>query len=161
MRNIFLISLGVWICFVVQYFLSEWFSPWFRPNLLLLMVIFLNLYRGIRHSFLVAFIAGLVADSFAPGLFGINIFAFMLSAYLTTLLKMYIYDSGSPTSRFLLVFLVSLCFGLIDFMGRTLFISVNFWKAFRYLMLPQTVATAAVSLYVLKIFKRCALKLFA
>lgn len=161
MRNIFLIGLAVWICFIIEYFFSEWLSPWLRPNLLLILVIFFNLYRGIRHSLLVAFMAGVVKDCFAPQLFGLNILIFMTCAYLTTFLKMYIYESSSPTSRLLLIFLLSFFYILIGFWIRLIFVPVNFWDVFRYLLLPEVFATTVVSLFVFKIFKKCALKLFA
>jgi len=161
MRNIFFITLGVWVCFIIEYFLSEWFSPWLCPNLLLILVIFFNLYRGIRHSLLVAFIAGVVIDSFAPELFGLNIFVFMACAYLTTFLKMYVYESTSPVSRFILIFLISVSCVLISFWTRLIFIPVDFKEVFHYIFLPEVFATTMASLFVFKIFKKCALKLFA
>lgn len=161
MRNIFLISLGVGICFVIEYFLSDWFPVWLRPNLLLLLVIFFNLYRGIRHSLLVAFFSGVVKDCFAAQLFGLNIVIFMACAYITTFLKMYIYESSSPASRLFLVFLISLSSVLIAFWMRLIFIPVNFLEAVRYILLPEVFATTVTSLLILKIFKRCALKFFA
>ncbi|MEW5895467.1 MAG: rod shape-determining protein MreD [Candidatus Omnitrophota bacterium] len=161
MKNVILIGLGAWICFIIQYFFSELFSPWFRPNLLLLLVIFFNLYRGIRYSLLVAFFAGLISDSFTPDFFGINIFIFMMSAYLTTFLKMYIYESGSSASRFFLIFFITSCFGLMEFLVRMVLFSVDFGEAFRYQLLPQTFATAVVALYVMKRLRQCALRLFA
>lgn len=161
MKNIFLITLGVWICFIIEYFFSEWFSPWLQPNLLLILVIFFNLYRGIRHSLLVAFIAGVMKDSFAPHLFGLNIFTFMACAYLTTFLKMYIYESGSSLTRLLLIFLTSLSCVLIGFWTRLIFVPVGFWDMLCHVLLPEVFATTVVSLFVFKVFKKCASKLFA
>lgn len=161
MRNIFFIGLGVWICFIIEYFLAQWFPMWLRPNFLLLLVIFFNLYRGIRHSLLVAFLAGMIQDCFSPQLFGLNTFSFMLCAYLTTFLKMYIYESGASASRLILVFLISFLFVLIGAFMRMIFVPVNFGAVIRYVMVPQVFATTVVSFYVLKVFRQCALKLFA
>ena len=161
MRNIFFIGLGVWICFVLEYFFAQWLPVWLRPNMLLLLVIFFNLYRGIRHSLLVAFFAGVLQDSFASQLFGLNIFLLMMSAYLTTFLKMYIYEIGAPLSRLFLVFLISFLYVLIGALMRVIFMPVNFGDVFRYIMVPQVFATTVMSLSVLKVFRQCALKLFA
>ncbi len=161
MRNIFLISVCVLACFVAEYFLAQWLPAWFQPNLLLLFVIFFNLYRGIRHSLLVAFFSGLIQDSFAPQIFGLNIFALMLCAYCTTLLKMYIYESGSVVSRLFLVFLITTLYVLVVFCLRMIFIPFHFWSAMHYIMLPQIFATTVFSIYILKAFRQCALKLFA
>lgn len=161
MRNICIISLWIWICFVIEYFLGEWVSPWLRPNVLLILVIFFNLYRGIRHSLLVAFIAGIIQDSFAPQLFGLNVFTLMACAYLTTFLKMYIYESGSAITRLLLIFLTSIFYVLIGFWTRLIFIPLDFWGAFRFILLPEVFATTAAALFVFKVFKQCALKFFA
>jgi len=161
MRNIFLIGLGVWVCFVIEYFLSEWVSPWFRPNLLLILIVFFNLYRGVRHSLVVALFAGLLQDSFSIQPFGLNIVSFMAAAYLTTFLKMYIYASGSARSRLLLVFLITISYVLIEFWSRMMFVPVNFFEMFRFVMLPQVFSTTVVSLYVFKKFKQCASILFA
>lgn len=161
MKNIFLIGMGVWICFVIEYFFIQWFPLWFRPNILLLLVIFFNVYRGIRHSLLVAFLAGLIQDAFAPQFFGLNIFLFMLCAYLTTFLKMYIYEAGSSASRLFLVFLVSFLYVFIGALLRMMFVPLNFGAVIRYVMLPQVITTAAVSLHLLRVFRQCALKFFA
>ncbi len=161
MRNIFFIGLGVWICFVAEYFLSDLFSPWFQPNLLLILVIFFNLYRGIRHSLLVAFMAGVVKDSFGAQFFGLNILTFMICAYLTTLLKMYLYESSSSRLRVLLIFMVSILCVFIQFWIRLMFVPINFWEVCRYVLLPEVFATTLISLFVFRLFKQCALKLFA
>ncbi len=61
------------------------------PNLLLLAVIYFNLAFGIRYSIFAAVVAGLFRDSFGAGIFGLNIFAFVVCAYLTTGLKRYLH----------------------------------------------------------------------
>lgn len=161
MRNIILIGLGVWICFIIEYLFSMLFPIWLRPNLLLILIIFFNLYRGIRHSLLVAFMAGVLKDCFAPHLFGLNIVVFMMCAHLTTFFKIYIYESSSSSTRLLLIFIISVSSVLIGFWTRLIFIPINFWDVFHHLLLPEVFATTAVSLFVFKIFKQCALKLFA
>jgi len=161
MRNIGYMIVGVWVCFVAEYFLAQSVPVWLRPNFLLLLMVFFNLYRGIRHSLLVGFLAGLVKDCFAPGLFGLNIFSFMVCAYLVTFLKMYIYETGSGPSRMLLVLLITFLYVLVEMFSRMMFIPVDVWGVVSRVMLPQIFATTIVSVYVLKIFRQCALKLFA
>lgn len=161
MRNILLIGIGAWICFIVEYFLSEWFSPWLRPNIILILLIFFNLYRGIRHSFLVAFLGGMIKDSFAATPFGLNILTFLICAYFTTLLKMYIYEATSSRLRIFLIFIISILCVLTRFWIRLIFVPVDFWEVFRHILLPEVFATTVISLFAFRLFKQCALKLFA
>ena len=107
MRKILLIPVCVFIFFLVEFFLFNLAGRWFMPNLLLLVIIYFNLAFGIRFSIFAAVVAGLLKDSLTTGIFGFNIFSFVLCAYMTTILKRYLHYVASRRSRLLLVFFIA------------------------------------------------------
>lgn len=161
MRNIAVIGLLVSGGFVFEYVCAELFGGWFCPNILIVIVVFFNLFRGIRQSLVAAFFAGLLRDSFSPQLFGLHIFVFMLCAYLTTFVKIYIYHSASKESRILLACVMTFLYVVIQSLVRIVFVNADFGQVIRLVLLPELISTALVSGYVFAQLKKCALKLFA
>jgi len=160
MKKSFFVIFCVVGCFLIEGVLSVIFGRWFSPNLLIILVVFFNLFRGIRYSLAAAFLAGLLKDSFSPNLFGLNIFSFLLCAYLTTFIKMYIYHSGSVVLRMFLVFVISLINIIIHYILTLMVASIPFGEMFVHLLLPEVTATVIITNYAFKKFKECALKLF-
>ena len=156
---------GLIICgFVVVFFLLEFFiynilGRDFTPNLLLLLVMFFNLYLGIRYSLFTAVAAGFLKDSFSPHVFGINLFAFVLCAYMTTVLKNTVYHMGSSFSRLILISLVCFIYMIVNFILYTMFMPVDFRDALLYVLLPQVLITLLVANPVFGLLKKCVLKL--
>ncbi len=161
MRNIAVIGFIVSVGFVLEYVCAELFSGWFCPNVLIVVVVFFNLFRGVRQSLVAAFFAGLLRDSFSPQLFGLHIFVFMLCAYLTTFVKIYIYHSGSKDLRVLMACVMTVLYVVIQSLVRMMFMDVNFGQVIRCILLPELISTALVAGYVFVQLKKCALKLFA
>lgn len=153
------------ICgFIVVFYLGEFFlfnilGRDFTPSLLLLLVMFINLYLGIRYSLFTAVAAGFLKDSFSPHLFGINLFSFVVCAYMTTLLKSIVYHMGSNFSRLILIMLVCLIYVSVNFFLYALFMPVNFKDAFIFILLPQLLITLLVANPVFDLLKKCVLKL--
>src|SRR3989338_9053675 len=108
MRKIIFTTILVFLFFLIEFYLFKTGGRWLMPNLLLLIVIYLNLVFGIRYSIFAAVIAGLLKDSFSVGVFGFNIFVFVLCAYITTILKRYLHYVASRQTRLFLVFLILL-----------------------------------------------------
>ncbi len=161
MRNFAMIGFMMAVCFTGEYVCAELFGAWFCPNLLMIAVVFFNLFRGIRQSLVAAFFAGLMKDSFSPQMFGFHIFVFLVCAYLTTFVKLYVYHSGSKESRVLLVCVMTLLYVMIQYVVRVMFVDVDFGQVIRFILLPEFISTAVVSGYVLEQLRKCALKLFA
>jgi len=157
--RVVVILVGVYICFVLESVLSNVFGRWFSPDLLLLLIIFVNLTRGIRYSILAAFAAGVLKDGYSAGPIGVSIFSFVACAYLTTFIKAYIYQSGSPPARVLLVFVMSLINITILYFLQLMTADVDFVDVFRYVLLPEVTATCVATGYVFQRFRACALKL--
>lgn len=161
MKIIFTAVLFVLAFFCVQQVLVQTLvSPWLRPNLFIILIVFFNLLRGIRFSVLIAAFAGILMDSFAPR-FGINTISFVLCAYLAGFLKMYIYQPGSVAARVLMVFLVVTANAFIQFIFAAVMMGTSLPSAMLAVVLPEIITTTAVSAYVFERLKRCALRLFA
>ena len=158
MRRIFFILIAVIIAFILESILAVYVQPWIRPNILLLLVVFFNLFRGIRYSLLTAFIAGFVRDSFTVHAFGIHIFSFVLCAYLTTFLKWYFYRTGSHSFRIAMVFLISCANVYIHGFLMLMFIPFRLGEVFLNVFLPEVICTTAVTPMVFNYLKKCALK---
>lgn len=161
MQKIFTILGFTLVCFFIQNIVSQFFGGWVRLDLLVILIVFFNLYRGLRYSLLAAFFAGLLMDSFSANLFGLNIFSLMSCAYLTTLFKRYIYQMGSVSSRVLIVFLGTLINVVIHYIVNLMSASIDFSQAFMYVFIPEIITTTLLAHYCFEKLKQCALRLFA
>lgn len=142
---------------LIELVLFNVFGRWFKPNLLVVLVIFINLYLGIRYSLITAVFAGVIRDSFSLGIFGVHIFSFVACAYLTTFIRTYHYQVGSSTSRFFLILVVSLANVVIHYAISVMFLSADFGQMFVSILLPEVLVTVMVAFYIFKILKRLAL----
>src|SRR5262245_23603085 len=86
MRRIIFITVLVFLFFMLQFLLFNLVGWWLRPQLLILLIIFFDLYLGVRYGLYTAVLAGLIMDSFAASVFGLNLVSFILDAYMTSLL---------------------------------------------------------------------------
>lgn len=160
MRKIFLIIAAVLACFFVEQILGWFFRPWLIPNLLLLTIVFFNLARGTRFSLVAAVTAGLLQDSLDPGGFGINSFTFLCAAYLTSFLKIYLYQSGSLGSRLLILLVVIIATDHLLFFLHLMVSTISYGFMVRYVLLPDLVLTSLAAPYVFGRLKICVLKYF-
>ena len=131
---------------------------WFKPNLLILFIVFVNLYFGVRQGLWAAAIAGLLKDSFAVGLFGAHVFAFILSSYLVILIKRYVFHMEALMLKLSLALSLSVLNILILYLIQVLFTELNFKDVLWVIALPEVVITTAVGPFCLKVFKQCALR---
>jgi len=161
MVKVFNVFLFVISAFVIESVAGDLLGPWVKPNLLIILIVFFDLFRGIRYALLVAVMAGLLKDSFTVGMFGVNTFSFVISAYLATTFKMYIYHVGSVTAKFLLVFLVVLSNIFLQYLLQTIVDPIPFEEMFTYVLLPEVLTTTVIAQYVLEKYKKCAKRLFA
>lgn len=160
MRKINIITVIVFVFFLVEFVLGNFLGRWFRPNLLILLIIFIDLHLGVRYGIFVAVLAGLLKDSIGAGFFGMNIFSFVLCVYVTTLVRRYIfYDVEFGFLRILMAFLMSAVNLLIIYVLNSLFGFIDFTQAVLYVMLPEVLATTIISSLIFTGLKRCVLKL--
>lgn len=160
MRKSIFISLFVFTFFLLEFLLFNLIGKWFVPNLLLLLVIFFDLYFGIRYGILTAVLAGLLKDSFSTSMFGLYLFSFVLCAYLTNIIKRYIYFRGSTQRRLLLVLIISLINFFIQYCLHFVTVVFNVFEVFRFIFLPEVVITLLITPFIFDQLKKCASKLF-
>jgi len=158
MRKALLITICVALFYCVEFILYNYVSRWFMPNLLLLAVVYFNMAFGIRYSIYTAVLAGILADSFSAGMFGINVFAFVFCAYMTTVLKKYFHYVASRQSRLVLTFFIlAINITTMAFL-QYMFATVDFVRAFKYVFVPEALSTLVVTSFVFAQLKRCVLK---
>jgi len=161
MRKIIFTILFVYVFFITEFLLFNLAGRWLLPNLLLLLIIYFNLAFGIRYSIFTAVLAGILKDSYAAGIFGFNIFAFVLCAYLTTGLKRYLHYVASRRSRLLLVFIVT-AFHFAVLLGlHVMSAKVDLFQSVVYVFVPEMILTLAITSFTFNQLRKCVLKLFA
>lgn len=106
MKRIVVIGLISYLAFALEFLLYNFWGPWGKPELLILAVIFFNLYLGIRFSIIVAVFCGAFKDVSGVASFGTYILVYLTAAYLTTFARRYLYEPGSRFSRALVTFFV-------------------------------------------------------
>jgi len=161
MRKIILIAITVYIFFLIEFFLFNLGGRWFMPNLLLLVIIYINLAFGIRYSIFAAVFAGIFKDSFGTGIFGSHIFSFVLCAYMTTILKKYLHYVASRRSRLLLVLCVTIIHIIGYFCLQFIVGKVNIVQVLIYVAIPEILTTLLVTSFTFAQLRKCVLKLSA
>lgn len=150
------------ICLVPQILCLKVFGAGCVPNFVLIAVIFLNLYRGMNYSLGAAFLGGFFLDSFSGSILGVNILTFVLCVFLTGTLKMYIYQPGVAESRVLIVFVIVLVNGFLQyFINLIAGVDLPFGEALGRAILPEVILTTFFANVTFERLKDCALKLFA
>ncbi len=161
MRSALYIMLFVYVTFLLESAVSQVGGQWLQPDLLLMLVVFFNLFRGIRYSLFAAVCGGLLRDSFCAQTFGLNTFSLAACAFLTTYIKLYVYQVGSAPTRVFLVVVMTVVHVMIRFVVNAVFVPLNFSEVFRNVLLPQVVLALLTADYFFKKFKQCALRSFA
>ncbi len=144
--------------FFLEFFLFHLLGSWFKPNFLLLLIVFFNLYLGIRYSLLTAFTAGVLKDSFGLHAFGLYTFAFVLCAFLTTIVRKYLFHTSAYSFRILLAFSLSMFQVLVVWALYSLFTPVDPNQVLRYVLAPEVIPTTLIASYTFFYLKRCVLK---
>ncbi len=158
MKKILWILCGCIFLFFIETVIYNVLGHWLTPNLLILFIVFVNLYFGVRQGLFASVVAGILEDSFAVGLFGAHIFAFILSSYLVILIKRYFLHIEALPLKITLSFTLSLLNVLILYFVQVLFSEVNFHDALWTIVIPEVVITTVAGPYCLASFKKCALK---
>ena len=160
MRKITTVILFILFCFVIQMMLFDLLGGWLTPNLLLLLSIFFNLSFGIRYGLLSAVVAGVLMDSFSLSPFGTHIFLFAFCAFMTVILKNYLYHMGSGISRSILVLLVCLVYVSSSLLFLLMSRPVDIAQILKVTFIPDVLLTVLLSNSLFIYFKKCVLKSF-
>ncbi|MDE1920995.1 MAG: rod shape-determining protein MreD [Candidatus Omnitrophica bacterium] len=151
MKRIIAIALISYFAYALEFLLYNFWGPWGRwlkPELMLLVVIFFNLYLGIRFSIIAALFCGIFKDASGIAPFGTYLLVYLSASYLTTFVRRYLYEPGSRFSRIVVVFCVVVgCFivqTVLANMGR----QVALGPSLVYILVPQLLTTLAAATYV-------------
>ena len=159
MKKIVVITSLVFFFFLIEFFLFNLIGRWFMPDMLLLLIIFFNLYLGIRYSIFAAVCAGLLKDSFFANIFGINLVSYVVCAYMLTILKRYIYHAGSKSSRLILVFFIVTLNAVLHYVLLIKFGAVDIVQSLKHVVFPEITTTVIIATTVFYQLKKCVLKL--
>ncbi len=147
-KRIAVILVLAYVLFMMEFVLYGIFGAWGKPELLVLLFVFFNLYLGIRFSIIAAVAAGLLRDAFSTSPVGTYLFIYVLAAYWTTIVSKYLYQPGSRFSRALVAFFVVLfCFVLEVFLHLREH-EVRLVESLTYVLLPQLIMTMLAATFV-------------
>ncbi len=158
MKRISFIILAVYLIYITEFILFNVLGKWFKPNLLLILVVFSTLGWGIRYGLLTGIISGLIKDSFSTCLMGTHLLAFVMAAYSSVLIRKYLYASGSYTSRISLIVFVYSSYFIITFLANLMIDPISIKQAFIYIFLPEVIITSLIINWFIYQIKRCVLR---
>jgi rod shape-determining protein MreD len=148
MKRIVVIGLISYLAFALEFLLYNFWGPWGKPELLILVVIFFNLYLGIRFSIIAAVICGLFKDASGIAPFGTYVLVYIAGAYLTTVVRRYLYQPGSKVSRALVTFFVVIGSFIVQVILSNMYHESRLWEQLIYLLAPQLLTTMIAATYV-------------
>ena len=158
-KRLLAIALIVYIFFLAEFVLYNTAGAWGKPELLVLAVIFCNLYWGIRWGIWAAVVAGLVRDAFSIQPFGAHLFIYIAAAYLTTYIRKNIYQPGSRFSRAMAAFFVVVgCFTVETVLHLRQY-DVRLPEAVLCILIPQLVTTMVAATFVFQGLRNLVVKL--
>ena len=158
MRKIILITVLTFLFFIIEFLLFNILGSWFKPELLVLLIIFFDLSLGIRFGLFTAFLGGILKDSFSSHLFGIHIFSFVVCAFMTIVLRRYLFQTSPYSLRILLAFTISLLNALLLYVLNSMFLLLDLNEAFYFVIVPNVLATTFVAGFTFRHLRKCVLK---
>jgi len=148
MKRVAVIALISYCAFALEFLLYNFWGQWGKPELLILVVIFFNLYLGIRFSIIAALFCGLFKDASGAAPFGTYLLVYICAAYMTTLVRQYIYQPGSRFSRAVVTCLVIIGCFIVQALLANMDREVRLGELLYYLLLPQMITTMVAATYV-------------
>jgi len=148
MKRVAVIALVSYLGFALEFLLYNFWGQWGKPELLILVVIFFNLYLGIRFSIIAAVFCGIFKDASGAAPFGTYILVYIAGAYVTTFVRRYLYQPGSRFSRSLVAFFVVVGCFIVQAILSNMNHEVHLRELLLYLLVPQLLTTMIAATYV-------------
>jgi rod shape-determining protein MreD len=148
MKRVAVIALVSYLGFALEFLLYNFWGQWGKPELLILVVIFFNLYLGIRFSIIAAVFCGLFKDASGIAPFGTYVLVYIAGAYLTTVIRRYLYQPGSKVSRALVTFFVVIGCFIVQVILSNMNHEYLLREQLLYLLVPQLLTTMIAATYV-------------
>jgi rod shape-determining protein MreD len=159
MQKILFIVIFSFIFFILQFLMFNLLGRFFMPHLLLLLVIFVTLFFGVRYGVFTAFLCGFLLDSYSGDTFGLNVLILIACSYLVVILRKYMYLTGSRGTIYFLV-LTLVCTDVVwKFFTHALSGYVDFSQTFLFVFLPEVITTLFLCHIVFKGLRQCASRL--
>ncbi len=136
-KRVLAIAVLMYIAFLAEFVLYNAFGSWGKAELIVIAVVFCNLYWGIRYSLWAAFVAGVLKDAFSTEPFGIYLFVYIVAAFLTTWIRQNLYQPGSRFSRAVVTFFVLLGIFILEMFIHMRSYEVRLPEAVAYILVPQ------------------------
>lgn len=155
-----MITSFILLFFLIEFFIFNMLNRWLMPDLSLLLTAFVTLYFGIRYGLFTAILAGMLQDSFGISMFGVNLFSFVVCAYMTVIIRKYVYHLGPSAARLVLIFFISVINVAIHFVFYLTFGVVHIGQTFQFILLPEVLTTLLVTPLVFQELKKCASRLY-
>lgn len=153
MKRIIAIALVSYLAFALEFLLYNFWGHWGKPELLILVVIFFNLYLGIRFSIVAAIFCGIFKDTLGIGPFGTYVLVYITAAYMTTLVRRYLYQPGSKFSRGVVAFLVLVGSFTVQAILTNMNHEAPFSEQLFYILVPQLLTTMIAATYVFALLR--------
>jgi rod shape-determining protein MreD len=148
MKRILVIGLVCYLGFALEFLLYNFWGQWGKPELLILVVIFFNLYLGIRYSIIAAIFCGIFKDALGVAPFGTYILVYIAGSYVTTFVRRYLYEPGSRFSRSLVAFFVVIGCFIVQVILTNMSHEVRLGELLIYVLAPQLLTTVIAATYV-------------
>ncbi len=148
MKRIAIIGLVSYLAFALEFLLYNFWGQWGKPELLILVVIFFNLYLGIRFSIIAAVFCGIFKDASGVAPFGTYILVYIAGSYVTTFVRRYLYQQGSRFSRSLVAFFVVIGCFMVQAIVSNMNHEVHLSELLLYILVPQLLTTMIAATYV-------------
>jgi rod shape-determining protein MreD len=151
MKRIAVIGLVCYLAFALEFLLYNFWGQWGKPELLILVVIFFNLYLGIRFSIIAAVFCGIFKDASGVAPVGSYVLVYIAGSYVTSFVRRYLYQPGSRFSRGLVTFFVVVgCFCVQAIVTNRDVGAGHAWvlQLLLYILVPQLLTTLIAATYV-------------
>jgi len=148
MKRIAVIAFVSYIAFAIEFLLYNFWGTWGKPELLVLVVVFFNLYLGVRFSIFAAVLCGVFKDASGIAPFGTYVLVYISGAYLTTFVCRYLYQPGSKFSRVLVTFFVVIGCFIVQVLLSNMNHEARIQEQLIYLLVPQLLTTLISATYV-------------
>ena len=147
-KRVIAIAAVIYLFFIAEFVFYNTVGIWGKPELLVLAIIFCNLYWGIRYGIWAAIVTGLLRDAFGIQPFGTYLFIYIAAAYLTTYIRKNIYQPGSRFSRAMAAFLVVTGCFILEIVLRLRQHEVCLPEAVCFILMPQLLTTMVAATFV-------------
>jgi len=153
MKRIAVIVLVSYLAFMSEFVLYNALGTWGKPEFLILVIVFFNLYLGVRYSLIAAVCCGILKDASGIAPFGTYLLVYVAAAFTTTFVRRYLYEQGSRFSRSLVAFFVVVICFILQAVLTVMNHQMRLHALLADILIPQLLTTMAVSTLVFQQLK--------